>query len=80
MNRPITREDVANAIQLVKAVADTIREAGEQGCPSGPLYAALNSKGIGIDNYNRIIATLKGAGVVEEKNHLLRWIGPKVGA
>jgi hypothetical protein len=31
-----------------------------------------------LDAYTRVIESLKRMGLVEEKNHLLTWVGPKV--
>lgn len=60
------------ALQIVKAVADAIRELGQ--VPSGELYARLMDK-ISLADYEFIISTLKSAGVVSESNNLLTWKG-----
>jgi hypothetical protein len=65
--------DKPNAIQLLAVIAETIRELGA--VPSGHLYANVMSY-MSLDIYNLIISTLKKAGLVEEKAHLLTWIGP----
>jgi hypothetical protein len=31
-----------------------------------------------IHGYNAVIASLKAAGLVEEKYHLLTWVGPHI--
>jgi len=59
--------------EITLAVAETIRDLKE--VPSGHLYAILMDR-MTIDVYDRIIDALKAAGVIEERNHLLRWIGP----
>lgn len=68
-----TRDQINQTIAAIQIVASAIQEVGE--VPSGHLYAALMGK-LTINDYNYIIDTLKGAGVVEEKYHLLKWIGP----
>jgi hypothetical protein len=55
------------------AVAEAIRELGS--VPSGHLYARLMGQ-LSVESYGAIIRTLKGAGLVEEKSHLLTWVGP----
>jgi hypothetical protein len=30
-----------------------------------------------LDSFNRIVGSLKGAGLVEEENFVLTWIGPR---
>lgn len=66
--------EISAAIQLLKAVADTVREVGE--APSGAIYAALMEAGISLATYQACVDTLKRAKLVEESNHLLTWIGP----
>ena len=68
------------ALGIVLTVAEAIRELGS--VPSGHLYARL----IGMpllsqmtaDQFTAMIGSLKGAGLVEEKSHLLIWIGPRL--
>jgi hypothetical protein len=61
---------------IIVAICETVIEAGEQGAPSGVVYAALNSYGISLDLYNAILSTLKDAKLIKESHHLLTWIGP----
>jgi hypothetical protein len=73
LNPRPTREDMRAGLQIMMAVAETIREAGE--VPSGVLYAGLIGR-IDIHGYTKLIGILKNSGLVEEQAHLLRWIGP----
>jgi len=50
---------------------DAIREAGDQGIPSGHLYAMLSDK-LNLTTYQVIIRALTEASWIENKNHLLR--------
>lgn len=69
-----TKEQVNAALEMVRAVGDAIREAGE--VPSGHLYAVLMGK-VDLAGYERMVDMLVGAGLVERApNHLLRWVGP----
>jgi hypothetical protein len=70
-----TKQELLAGLNILAAVAETIREAGE--VPSGTIYAALLGK-VTMEGYTSLLRTLKGAGLVEEKNHLLRWIGPNI--
>jgi hypothetical protein len=54
------------------AIAEAIRELGS--VPSGHLYARLMGQ-LAIEEYNAIIAVLKGAELVTEEAHVLSWIG-----
>lgn len=66
-----TKEQVAAYIQIVKAIAETIKELGS--VPSGHLYARLMDK-MDIQMYQNIIALLKKNGFVKESNHVLTWV------
>ena len=60
--------------QVIFVLAEAIRELGE--VPSGHLYAgAMNH--LTLENYQAVIDALKRAKLVEERNHLLTWIGSK---
>ncbi len=61
------------ALRMTLAIAETIRELGE--LPSGTLYDVLCSK-VDLAGYERILAILKGAGLITVSGHCLRWIGP----
>lgn len=70
----ITQQDLRAGLQVVLAVAETIREVGE--APAGHIYAALNAKGVTMEGYQSIIRTLKNTGLVKERNDVLIWTGP----
>lgn len=61
-------------VAVILAIAETLREVKES--PSGPLYAAMMAHGVSFEAYTTAIATLKGAKLIEEKYHVLRWVGP----
>ena len=44
--------------------------------PSGNLYAHLMGQ-MTLEEYNFVIGTFKGAGVVTESGHLLTWVDKK---
>lgn len=69
------RDQLESAFQALKAFAEIIRHAGE--VPSGELYARLMGK-VTLDDYTRLVETLKRTGLVTETpGHLLRWVEPK---
>jgi hypothetical protein len=63
-----------DTLMACAAMAEAIRELGS--VPSGHLYANVCGR-MDQPTYERIIETLKRAGLVAEKNHLLTWVGPK---
>jgi hypothetical protein len=66
-------QQVTAGIRIAAAVAEAIRDLGS--VPSGHLYARLMGH-MDLDTYNKVIGVLKQAKLVEEKNHLLTWVGP----
>jgi hypothetical protein len=52
------------AIQIAKAVVETVQEAGATGAPSGILYAALMTRGFTIETFERLMALLVRTGLV----------------
>lgn len=60
--------------RLVSIIGETIREQGADGAPSGVIYAGLMGH-CGYTEYNAIIAALKKAGHIKERNHVLYWVG-----
>lgn len=72
----ITKTQLTAALEILRVVADLIREAGE--IPSGEIYAAVMSTGMSLDGYTAMIDRLKGTGLIEEKAHVLRWVGPTI--
>lgn len=74
-----TKEQVTACIDIIRAIADCIKECTEKsalrGIPSGELYAQVMAF-LTLDQYNAIISKLKELGIVRESNHLLTWIAP----
>lgn len=48
--------------QIGQALVETVEEAGPLGAPSGPMYAAVMTLGITLDQYEQIMAGLVAAG------------------
>jgi hypothetical protein len=70
----VERARIHSGVEATLWVAEAIRELGS--VPSGHLYANLLGH-LTLENYKSIIRTLRGAGLVEESNHVLTWVGPK---
>ena len=68
------KTDVRAALKIVQAVAEVIHDEGE--APAGVVYAALQSFGIRLAGFQTIVEILKSAGWVEERNNVLKWVGP----
>jgi predicted oxidoreductase (fatty acid repression mutant protein) len=57
--------------KIILAVYETIKEAGEQGAPSGVIYAALMGFGCSLEQYNAIIDAMIATKKIRRSNHLL---------
>ena len=69
------KQQIEATFQVLKALAEIIDHAGE--VPSGELYARLMGT-VTLDEYQRLIGSLKRTGLVTETpGHLLRWSGPR---
>jgi transcription initiation factor IIE alpha subunit len=69
---PEFRQQTGDTVIALHAIADAIRKAGE--ISSGELYTRLAGE-FELREYDRIINTLKDAGLVSETPaHRLRWV------
>lgn len=66
----VTNEEVGQAIQTLKAVADAIKELGS--VPSGELYARLMGH-MSIQTYDKIIGILANGQIIRKESNLLIW-------
>ena len=66
----VSNEEVGQAIQTLKAVADTIKELGS--VPSGELYARLMGH-MSIQTYDKIIGILVNGQIIRKESNLLIW-------
>lgn len=77
MTTTVTQNQVNGYIQVVKALADAIKEAGPMGIGAGELYAVA-MRAMSLDAFERTIGLLTKAGLVKrERSHLLVWVEPQ---
>lgn len=74
-NSPIAieTEKIKATYSVVKAIGDTIKEAGA--IPAGHLYAILSQFGCTQIQFDNLIDSFKNSGKVKEMNNLLYWVG-----
>lgn len=68
-----TKDDLRAGLTVLLAVSEAIREARE--IPEGTLYAAVMGK-VDLAGFEKILGILWQAGLIERKNHVVRWVGP----
>ena len=73
----MTPEQRQAAQQVLSVIADTIKESPE-GCPLGPLYAALMARGMSYDTFTNIIGTMQSIGLVKVSNNCAFWIAGRL--
>lgn len=65
------------ALQIAKAVIDSIRETGERGLPGGTIYAALMTHGCTMEQFETLMRSIVDTGLISrDGNHLYRYVGP----
>ena len=62
-----------------EAILQTIEEAGEEGAPSGALYAAFMQFGFSYHQYQSMIDLFLRKGYVRISNHVLYYTAKKIG-
>jgi hypothetical protein len=67
----VTKEQISAAVEMLLVVSDlVIISTGENGCPSGQIYARLMGH-INVDNYNLVISKLQKADLIRVENHFV---------
>jgi hypothetical protein len=56
------------AALVVSTIYETIQETGKEGCPLGPMYAALMGM-ISYNSFTNVITALAQAGVIRISNN-----------
>lgn len=65
------------ALEVLKALADTIKEAPD-GAPLGPMYAAFMSHGMSYDTFMGIIGMMEHTGLIKVRNHCAFWVAGRM--
>ena len=72
MPTPITPEHLKLAIELVRAMAETVKAKKE--IPSGHMYAMMMGT-LDLDQYQKAEGFLLRTGLVKKEGDLLKWVG-----
>jgi hypothetical protein len=64
----MTRDDQLKLMsQLLNAALETVNQAGPQGAPAGPMYAAFMGVGVSLEFFNAMMAALVKGGKVTKR-------------
>jgi hypothetical protein len=61
---------VETMTELLKIIVEAVKDMGTMGAPSGPMYAALMSTGMTLDQYQTIMDGLVSAGKLKRRGHV----------
>jgi hypothetical protein len=61
-------------VTVMAALYETVKEAGSEGAPSGPMYMAANQSGISLDQYQRMMDLLTERGLVRKAGHVYFYV------
>lgn len=53
------------------AIIETVQEAGAQGAPEGPMYAAFMSYGIDLNTFNQLVDYCVRSGKIRRSGNVL---------
>lgn len=66
----LRKESLIALVQLCNAIVDAVKEAGPQGAPAGPLYAALMTAGCTLEHFEYLMGVLVSAGRLRKSGDL----------
>lgn len=66
----MTPQQIAVVQMLAQAALETVREAGKQGAPSGPMYAAFMQYGMSLEQYTALMGALVRAGKLKQRGNV----------
>jgi len=63
-------DQVEKMAALCTIIVEAVKDMGPMGAPSGPMYAALMSTGITLDQYQTIMDGLVAAGKLKRRGYV----------
>ena len=69
----VTAQQVKDAVAVMIETVKAIHDAGE--IPAGTLFAALQTKGMGIGGYEAMERQILRTNLVKKTGHILKWVG-----
>lgn len=74
MTSKLERYRIEAFTAIGEAVLETIKEAGKNGAPAGPLYAALMQAGFGLSNFEHLMKMLVEAGRIRKVGNVYYYV------
>lgn len=63
-------DKVETMASLCAIIVEAVKDMGAMGAPSGPMYAALMSTGMTLDQYQTIMDGLVSSGKLKRRGHV----------
>lgn len=70
----LTKEALIAYMELCLAVIDAVKEAGPQGAPAGPMYAAFMSAGMSLEQFQRMMDGIVRSGRLRKSGDLYFYV------
>lgn len=70
---PATPEQIQAIRAIANVLLETVQEMGEQGAPSGPMYAAVMHR-LSLDQYTHFMDGLVKAGHLRQDGHVYYFV------
>ena len=78
MNAEQNKAAQALSLHVMRAILETVREAGDGGAPLGLMYAVFMTFNISLEAFNKLIDNIiKHTKLIEKRGDCLYWTGPK---
>jgi hypothetical protein len=74
-NEMVTAQQTQMLKKVCNAIVETVKEMGKQGAPAGPLYAALMTTGMTLENFEQIMSGLVAAKMLRKSGQLYYYVG-----
>lgn len=62
-------------VQVVMAFVETIKEAGPNGAPEGPMYLAFMQHGGSLESFESMMVGLEKVGIIRRSGHVAFYTG-----
>jgi len=72
----LTSDQKTQALKMIAdAVIESVKAAGKQGAPGGPIYAALMVYGVSFEQFQNLMDALIRIGKLRKSGNLYFWQG-----
>lgn len=70
----LTKQHFLAYLDLIDAVIDAVKQAGPQGAPAGPMYAAMMTGGVTLEQFEKMMALIVTAGRLRKSGDLYFYV------